>query len=164
MLKLHGVVAVVLFVVLTAVVALQVLNRLVLHLPIIWSEETARFVFFWVVLLGAAIGVRRRRHFVVDLIGNRRQEAGGRLRFALDVVPDLCVLGFGLFLLPQSIAYTQTGVFRTATNSGINMSLVYAAIPVFAALSVAYAITNLIADYRAYITGRPLERRQPAGE
>lgn len=164
MLRLHGVVAVALFVVLTAVVALQVFNRLVLHLPIIWSEETARFVFFWVVLLGAAIGVRKRRHFVVDVIGNRHQAAGGRLRFALDVLPDLCVLGFALFLLPQSIAYMQTGVFRTATNSGINMSLVYGAIPVFAALSVAYAVANLIADYRAYSTGQPLERRPPAGE
>lgn len=162
--RIHDVVAVILFAVLTAVVALQVLNRLVLHLPIIWSEEVARFVFFWVVLLGAAIGVRGRRHFVVDLTGGGRQRGGGPLRFVLDVVPDLCVLGFAVFLLIQGIAYTQTGIFRTATNSEINMSFVYAAIPVFAALSVAYSVINLIADYRAFTTGRPLERRPPAAE
>lgn len=165
MFRLNGLVAVVIFAALTAVVALQVINRLVLHLPIIWSEEVARFLFFWVVLLGAALGVRNRRHFVLDLTtGRRRPAGGGRRRFFLDVFPDLCVLGFSAFLLFEGLAYLRAGLFRTATNSGINMVVVYAAIPVFAALSIAYAAANLRADLRAYSEGRPIERRQPPAE
>lgn len=164
MLRLNGVVAVSLFVVLTAVVVLQVVNRLVLHLPLIWSEEIARFAFFWVVALGAAISVRRRRHFVLDILP-RRAAAGPRAwRFVLDVFPDLCVLGFAVFLLVQGLDYVRAGVFRTATNSRINMAFVYAAIPLFAALTVAYSAMNLVGDYRTFRSGGTTDRRPPAAE
>jgi TRAP-type transport system small permease protein len=137
-------VAVVLFAALTAVVALQVLTRFVLHAPFIWSEEVARFLFFWVVLLGAAMSVRRRRHFVVDVTGGRRGGLGPRGRLLFDAVPDLCVLGFSVFLLVQGIVYTRVGLFRVATNSGLSMGLVYAALPVFALLSIVYAGVGLV--------------------
>ena len=162
--RVTGVIAVFLFAALTAVVSLQVVNRLVLHLPIIWSEEIARFLFFWVVLLGAALSVKRRRHFALDVTPRRLRDSTGRLKLLLDIIPDVCVLGFTAFLLVQGIGYTRTGIFRTATNSRINMALVYAAIPVFAALAIAYSVMNLLADYRAFRAGRPLERRPPAAE
>jgi TRAP-type C4-dicarboxylate transport system permease small subunit len=164
MLRLNGLVAVWLFVVLTAVVVLQVVNRLVFHWPAIWSEEIARFAFFWVVLLGAAISVRRRRHFVLDILP-RRADAGPRAwRFVLDVFPDLCVLAFAVFLLVQGIDYVRAGVFRTATNSRINMGFVYAAIPLFAALTVVYSALDLVGDYRTFRSGGTTDRRPPAAE
>ena len=67
----NRVVATVLFALLTVVVALQVVSRFVIHAPFIWSEEAARFLFFWVVLLGAAMSVKDRRHFVIDVTGGR---------------------------------------------------------------------------------------------
>jgi TRAP-type C4-dicarboxylate transport system permease small subunit len=164
MLRANSALAVLIFAALTAVVTLQVLNRLVLHLPIIWSEEVARFLFFWVVLLGAAVSVRRRRHFVLDLMPRRGRKATGPLHFLLDIVPDVCVLGFALFLLVQGIDYARAGTLRTATNSDINMAIVYGAIPVFAALSVVYSAVNLIVDYRAFRAGKPIERRAPPAE
>ena len=82
----NRVIATVLFALLTGVVALQVLTRFVLHAPIIWSEEVARFLFFWVVLLGAAMSVKDRRHFVIDVTGEtsgaRLHQGSGGPRFA----------------------------------------------------------------------------------
>jgi len=164
MLRLNGVVAVWLFVVLTAVVVLQVVNRLVLHLPLIWSEEVARFAFFWVVLLGAAISVRRRRHFVLDILPRHAQAGPRAWHFVLDVFPDLCVLGFAVFLLVQGLEYVRAGALRTATNSRINMAFVYAAIPLFAVLTVAYSALNLVGDYRTFRSGGTTDRRPPAAE
>jgi TRAP-type transport system small permease protein len=162
MLKLNGTIAVVLFAALTAVVALQVLNRFVLHLPVIWSEEVARFLFFWVVMLGAAIGVRRRRHFVIDLgIG---QGGGGWSRYLLGTFPDLCTFGFSMFLLYQGIGYVAVGLYRTSTNADVNMGLVYAAIPVFAALSAVYSGINLVADYRVFRSGGRIAPAMPPAE
>jgi len=158
--KANGLVAVVLFTALTLVVGLQVLNRFVLHWSIIWSEEVARFLFFWVVLLGAALSVRHRRHFVLDVTMGRRPK--GRLaRLVFDTVPDLCVLGFAVFLFVQGLAYARAGLLRTATNSDINMGFVYAAIPVFAALTVLYTARNVIEDVRARAEQA---RRPPSAE
>jgi TRAP-type C4-dicarboxylate transport system permease small subunit len=160
MARANAVAAVLIFAALTAVVALQVLNRMVLHLPIIWSEEAARFLFFWVVMLGAAMSVRTRRHFVLDLSMGRRRPADTAPRFVLDAVPDFFVLAFAVFLLVEGLGYARTGALRTATNSGIGMGLVYAAIPAFAALSILYSARNLRASHRAFREGRP--RRPPA--
>jgi TRAP-type C4-dicarboxylate transport system permease small subunit len=146
--RLTTFVAVVLFAGLTAVVALQVLNRMVLHLPLIWSEELARFLFFWVALLGAAVSVRKRRHFVLD-VGMGRARPRGWRRSLSQIFPNLAVIAFSIFLLIAGVGYLEAGRYRTATNSDINMGFVYAAIPVFALLSIAYAGANLLADVRA---------------
>lgn len=164
LLRANGIVAVVVFVALTAVVTLQVVNRLVLHQPFIWSEEIGRFLFFWVVLLGAAISVRRRRHFVLDVTPRRWRGGTGPLHVLFDLFPQLSVLGFAVFLLVQGIGYARAGLFRTATNSGVNMSLVYTAIPVFAALTIVYSALNLLADYRAFRAGPGDGRLPPPAE
>jgi TRAP-type C4-dicarboxylate transport system permease small subunit len=49
-------------------VLLQVIFRYVLSLPLTWSEEAARYLNIWAVLLGAALAVKRREHLRVDLI------------------------------------------------------------------------------------------------
>lgn len=153
-------VATVLFALLTAVVALQMFTRFVVHAPVIWTEEAARFLFFWVVLLGAATGVKDRRHFVIDVTGGWRS-GGPRLRFLFDVVPDVCVLSFSVLLLAEGVGYTEIGVFRTGANSRVNMAFVYAAIPTFAALSAVYSATNLLVDWTAFRRGRGPTPRPP---
>jgi TRAP-type C4-dicarboxylate transport system permease small subunit len=159
--KLNGLIATLLFVALTLVVALQVLTRFVLHLPFIWSEEAARFLFFWVALLGAAMSVRARRHFVLDVTGVAARS--DRKIGPADLVPDACVLAFSLLLLVEGIGYVGVGLLRTASNSQVNMGLVYAAIPVFAGLSALYAAGNLAGDVAALSRGESAAPFPPAG-
>jgi TRAP-type C4-dicarboxylate transport system permease small subunit len=157
----NSVVATVLFAGLTVVVALQVFTRFVLHAPVIWSEEVARFLFFWVVLLGSAMSVKSRRHFAIDVTMGHDRALGRKGRFLLAVVPDLCVLAFSVFLVVQGVGYAHVGLLRVATNSQINMVMVYAAIPVFAILSVVYSVGNLILDYGGFVAGEDDESPPP---
>src|SRR5690606_5642058 len=49
-------------------VTLQVVSRYTELVPAyIWTEELARFLFIWMVMLGAMIGVREGTHFEVDV-------------------------------------------------------------------------------------------------
>lgn len=63
-------------------VALQIFSRFTHLIPhYIWTEEMARFLFIWTIMIGAMIGVRERSHFEVDLwprLGPKA-EAGVRL-------------------------------------------------------------------------------------
>jgi TRAP-type C4-dicarboxylate transport system permease small subunit len=149
-LRVNRYVAVAVFAVLTSVVGLQVVDRLVLHRSFIWSEEIARFLFFWVVMLGAAMSVHFRRHFTIDLFDRRHRTSIGASAFALDLVPHVLVCAFSLFLVWLSLEYVEAGLFRHSTNASINMGAVYAAIPVFAALSAFYSARHIVTDYRAY--------------
>ena len=56
-------IAAVMVVALAVIVFLQVFNRFVLKAPLAWSEDLAMLLFQWVAFLGAAIGVKRMRHF-----------------------------------------------------------------------------------------------------
>ena len=47
------------------VVFMQVLFRYVLHLPLFWTEEFARYCLVWASLLGAAIALKRQEHIAV---------------------------------------------------------------------------------------------------
>ena len=45
-------------------VTLQIVSRYTALIPsYIWNEEMARFLFIWMVMLGAMIGVREGTHF-----------------------------------------------------------------------------------------------------
>lgn len=50
-------------------VSLQIFSRFTDLIPsYIWTEEMARFLFVWTVMIGAMIGVRDATHFEVDLL------------------------------------------------------------------------------------------------
>jgi TRAP-type C4-dicarboxylate transport system permease small subunit len=58
-------------------VALQVLNRYVIHLQIAWTEELARLLLVWIAGLGAVLAVGGSSHFRMDLLVSRLE---GRTR------------------------------------------------------------------------------------
>ncbi len=154
LLKVQNFLGVVLFVGLTIVVTLQIVTRFILHTPFIWSEEVARFLFFWVALTGASVSVRLRRHFVIDILQMTTSEheggVGTNLDRTLGLVSDILILAYAAFLLKLGWEYTEFGVFRVGTNSQINMSIVYAAIPFAAGTMIIHAIANLVDTLKAF--------------
>ncbi|MGB9699274.1 MAG: TRAP transporter small permease [Thermodesulfobacteriota bacterium] len=52
----------------TFVTILQVLFRYVLKIPFVWSEEFTRFLFIWIVWLGAALAIPAQKHMVIEFI------------------------------------------------------------------------------------------------
>ena len=49
-------------------VTLQIFSRYTDLIPsYIWTEEMARFLFIWTIMIGAMIGVRESTHFEVDV-------------------------------------------------------------------------------------------------
>jgi TRAP-type C4-dicarboxylate transport system permease small subunit len=77
-------------------VTMQVIARFTPLLPAyIWTEELARFLFIWMVMLGAMIGVREGTHFEVDVWPDLKPRATALLR----IVSHLFVLVFALVFI-----------------------------------------------------------------
>src|ERR671929_2261597 len=74
-------------------VTLQIVSRYTALIPsYIWTEELSRFLFIWMVMLGAMIGIKEGTHFEVDVW----PELGLRANALLKIVSSLFVLVFAL--------------------------------------------------------------------
>src|SRR3954469_21940888 len=72
-------------------VTLQILSRYTGLIPSwIWTEELSRFLFIWMVMLGATIGVGEHIHFEVDVW----PDLGAKPAAVLRMLSSLCVLVF----------------------------------------------------------------------
>ena len=105
----------------------QVFGRYVLDYAPAWFEELARYLFVWVVFIGAPIGVRERGHMaimlVVDHLAPARRQVCSLLIYAVSAI-------FLLILAWQGISIMiQTGS-QVSPTMEISMVWVYAAIPV----------------------------------
>ena len=73
-------------------VTLQVVSRYTDLIPTwLWTEEAARFLLVWMVMLGATIAVRMRGHFDIDLLPEPKSPRGKLFARLLVDVADVHV-------------------------------------------------------------------------
>jgi len=107
-------------------VTLQVIARFTNLIPHwIWTEEMARFLFIWMVMLGAMIGVRDGTHFDVDVWPELKPRTNALLR----VVSDVCVLAFALIFCWYGIKFVQFGWDQTSELADMPMVYIFIAWP-----------------------------------
>jgi TRAP-type C4-dicarboxylate transport system permease small subunit len=108
-------------------VAMQVFSRFTSAIPhYIWTEEMARFLLVWTVMIGAMIGVRESTHFEVDVWPqlSRRPEALVRL------IARLGVLVVALVFVWSGIEFTQFAWYRISELAELPLWLIHIAWPI----------------------------------
>lgn len=131
-------------------ISLQVVARYTQLFPAyIWTEELARFLFIWMVMLGAMIGVRERSHFEVDVWPDLGPRAGALLR----IVSNLFVLVFALVFLTWGSRFLRFGWNQTSELADLPMGFIFAAWPVAGATWLLFLGEAFLDDVRV-LTGR----------
>ena len=110
---------------LTVIVSLQVFNRFVLKTPLAWSEDLAMLLFQWVVFLGAALGVKRVRHFGIELVVRRFPE---RLRHRVELLTPAVMAIVALVMIVQG--WTLLTFNRTRTFPTMDLTYTWAFLPI----------------------------------
>ncbi|HZB56036.1 MAG TPA: TRAP transporter small permease subunit [Reyranella sp.] len=108
-------------------VTLQMVSRYTNLIPAyIWTEEMARFLFIWMIMIGAMVGVRESAHFEVDVWPTlpRRGEA------AVRIVARLGVLAMALVFVIGGIEFTRFAWYRTSELADLELWLIHIAWPV----------------------------------
>ena len=108
-------------------VSLQIFSRYTALIPsYIWTEEMARFLFIWTIMIGAMIGVRESTHFEVDVLPqlSRRGEAFARL------LGRLGVLAAAIIFITAGIQFTRFAWNRTSELADLPLWLIHVAWPV----------------------------------
>jgi TRAP-type C4-dicarboxylate transport system permease small subunit len=107
-------------------VTIQIVSRYTQLIPAyIWTEELSRFLFIWMVMLGAMIGIREHTHFEVDVWPELRPRANALLR----IVSHLFVLIFALVFVYWGIKFVQFGWYQESELAELPMPFIFIAWP-----------------------------------
>jgi TRAP-type transport system small permease protein len=132
-------------------VSLQIISRYTqLIPPYIWTEELSRFLFIWMVMLGAMIGIREGTHFEVDVW----PELGPRGNALLRIVSHLFVLLFALVFLYWGTQFVRFGWDQTSELAELPMIFIFLAWPIAGATWLLFTGEVFLDNYRI-LTGRP---------
>jgi len=108
-------------------VTLQIIARFTEWFPHwIWTEEMARFLFIWMVMLGAMVGIRDASHFEVDVWPELSPGPNALLR----IVSNLFVLVFALVFVWYGVRFVQFGWDQTSELAEMPMVYIFAAWPI----------------------------------
>lgn len=127
--------------VMVGTVILQVYCRFVLGNPLSWSEELARYAFVWITFLGAAVAYRHGAHIIVETLVVLLPR---RAQVALAWLVDALMVAALLVLLVQGLGIVEVNSNVEATMLEIPMSWVYGAVPVSAAIMLAYQVERTV--------------------
>lgn len=108
-------------------VTLQIVARYTEFIPrYIWTEEAARFLFIWIIMIGASIAVRDRTHFDVDILP---KPVAPRWKAIAELVVDGAILVIAVVFLAYGWGYAAFGYSQTSELTGINMMTMHLAFP-----------------------------------
>ena len=144
-----------------AVVAVfaQVVFRYALAVPLYWTEELARYLTVWLVLVGSALGFRSGTHFrfvfLTQGLPSRRQTVVEKL---IDGISAAFLLVFVVATLPL------LPVAADQTSPGLRISLLwlYLAMPVGAGLMLYFLVVGLLTGPHAPLPLELAEREKLA--
>jgi len=107
-------------------VSLQIFSRYTDLIPsYIWTEEMARFLFIWMVMIGAMLGIHEGRHFEVDVW----PRLAPRPQAALSLLSNLAVLVFALVFVWAGYEFTRFAWNRISELAELPLWLIHIAWP-----------------------------------
>jgi TRAP-type transport system small permease protein len=126
-------------------VTLQMIARFTDLIPSwIWTEEMARFLFIWMVMLGAMVGVRDGTHFDVDVWPELKPRTNALLR----IVSMVFILLFALVFAWYGIRFVQFGWDQTSELADMPMTWIFIAWPLTGFTWLLFGIERLRRDIR----------------
>ena len=132
-------------------VSLQIFSRYTELIPsYIWTEEMARFLFIWMIMIGAMIGVREGTHFEVDVW----PQLGARGAAALRIVSGVAVLVLALVFLWYGIEFTRFAWNRISELAELPLWLIHIAWPLTGGTWLVFQGERMFDDF-AVLAGRP---------
>jgi TRAP-type C4-dicarboxylate transport system permease small subunit len=139
-------------------VTLQIFSRFTALIPhYIWTEELARFLLVWTVMIGAMIGVRESTHFEVDVW----PILSGRPEAAIRLVSRFGVLLIALVFVWSGIEFTQFAWYRTSELAELPLWLIHIAWPIAGLTWLIFLGEQMWDEFNALIGRRPLPPPDP---
>lgn len=120
---------------------LQVLLRYAFNQPLSWIEEVSRYLFVWIVMLGAAFAFRTGEHINIDITSNIPNEwfrlSIAMLRYVASLIAAVVILYSGSVV---ALKYKNRYFY---TLPDVPAFLLYASMPLCSALMVFFILRKI---------------------
>ncbi len=137
------------------IVTAQVVFRYVLNSSLTWTEELSRYLFTWMIFLGAALALRDGSHIRIELLVERLPR---RAVAVLHIVTEAVILVFlvVMVVLGFDLVRRTGGAVSPALSLPVSYAF-YASLPVTFALAVYYVVRRAIRAVRGETNAAPPE-------
>lgn len=134
---------------LVCLVTWQVITRFLLKNPSTITEQLARYVFVWVVLINAAYVFGKREHMNISYLAGKFPP---KARLACSLITELCTLAFMLtVMIGGGTVAVNIGLAQMDAALPLPTGVFYLAMPLCGVMTTVYTLLNLhdmIAAYR----------------
>lgn len=142
-------VAAMLFALFIALVFLQVIARNYLALSLLWTDEVALLCFVWTVLFGAAVAVRRRLHYVVEVLPQRFS----RVNLLLQLFAGLLCLVLIYVMIVPGYTFADMGWRRYSIALRMPLFYLFISFPISGAAMALFTLEVFLEDVRTLKSG-----------
>ena len=130
----------------TLIVFMNVVLRYVFSASLSWVDEAARYMFIWLIWIGAGYTLANRKHLRIDIISSRLH---GKARLGLELFVMAVWCGFCVFLGWQGVKLVRVVVEQQqlSTAMQISMGWAYLCIPlsgIFMAIRLVFDILHIL--------------------
>jgi TRAP-type C4-dicarboxylate transport system permease small subunit len=132
--------------IMSGAVCLQVLMRFMGLTGIDGLEEVPRYLFVWLVMIGAASAMQRGQHTVLDYFVNL---LGPRGRALVLVLTNAVGIFLFAYLIKLSLVLVPNAQLQTSAGLGLSLGWVYAAIPIGSALIILPMLRTILVALRS---------------
>ncbi|MGE0714849.1 MAG: TRAP transporter small permease [Alphaproteobacteria bacterium] len=127
-------------------VALQIFSRFTSLIPhYIWTEEMARFLFVWLVMIGAMVGVRESAHFDVDIF----PRMGRRGTAVVNLVTRVATLVLAATFIEAGWEFTAFAWNRISELAELPLWMIHIAWPLTGVVWAVFLGEQVFDDLRA---------------
>ncbi|MDY3868022.1 MAG: TRAP transporter small permease [Pyramidobacter sp.] len=123
------------------IILMQIVARYVLGTPLKWSEQMARMLFIWMIMLGVPVCFYRKSTVAFDLILDLIK---GNARKGVDILIDLIIFGFAAFFFIYSFQLCIETGGRMTAGVVLPQNLLYVSMPISMGLLCLVMIGRII--------------------
>lgn len=136
----------IIFAVIIIIQAAQVFCRYILNDSLVWAEELSRYLFAWLIMIGAVIAIKERKHIFIDIIISRLSK---KKRIFIDLLISLSVISFSILITFSgfNLVYNTQNTLSPALGLPVNYAF-YASLPVLSIFAIVISWKNFIEDIK----------------
>lgn len=121
----------------------EIIARNIFSTSISWSGEAARYLFVYVVFIGAAALARDREYICMDLLKTKVPDS---ISYYYNLIMDIILILFAVVLIYSGYELAIENSMQVSAAMGLPKNWVYMVMPVSGALIIIYSVRNVVDD------------------